>query len=258
MDRFEKQPFRGIVPGSILPDRSIVGKREMDKRRSHGFIIKLRGTTEYCTADRKWLLNAGEILFVEKGSSYSIREVDPGYSYVVNFESAATFPRSIFKLPFPQGFDISPLAEKMYRCWQKEDAYGALAALYGLLAKTAFQNNYSSAREKQLLEPVTAYLAEHLTDPELSLEALPELAGVSDAYLRRIFKKQYGTGPAGYVTRKRIALARQLLLEGEKHSVATVATMVGYRDPLYFSRCFKKLMGLSPTEYCKAVGEDLF
>ena len=257
MDRFEKQPFQGLVPGSILPDRSIVGKREMDQRRSHGFIIKLRGTTEYRSPEGHWLLEAGQILFVEKGSSYFIREVDPGYSYVVNFESDARFPQRIYKLPFPAGFDISPLAEKMYRCWQKEDTYGALAALYGLLSKTV-STSYASGREKQLLEPVVTYLSAHLTDPELSLETLPALAGVSDAYLRRIFKKQYGTGPAGFVIRKRIALAQQLLVSGERYSVADVAAMTGFKDPLYFSRCFKKQLGLSPTAYCKAYAQDLF
>ena len=258
MDRFEKQPFQGIVPGSILPDRSIMGRRQMHTRRSHGFIIKLRGATEYRRGEDRWLLQAGEILFVEKGSSYFIREVEPGYSYVVNFESDARFPDSICKLPFPQGFDISPLAEKMYRCWQKEDTYGALAALYGLLAKTAAPSSYASAREKQLLEPVVAYLTANLTDPELSLESLPGLAGVSDAYLRRIFKKQYGTGPAGFVIRRRISLARQLLVGGENYTVTQVAAMSGFKDPLYFSRCFKKQLGLSPTQYCKAYAEDLF
>lgn len=258
MDRFEKQPFQGIIPGSILPDRSIMGRRQMHARRSHGFIVKLRGATEYRRGEDRWLLQAGEILFVEKGSSYFIREVEPGYSYVVNFESDARFPDSICKLPFPAGFDISPLAEKMYRCWQKEDTYGALAALYGLLAKTVVPSSYASAREKQLLEPVVAYLTANLTDPELSLKTLPGLAGVSDAYLRRIFKKQYGTGPAGFVIRRRIQLARQLLVSGENYTVAQVAAMSGFKDPLYFSRCFKKQLGLSPTQYCKAHAEDLF
>ena len=258
MDRFNKYPFQGIIPGSILPDRSIMGKREMNGRRSHGFIIKLRGSTEYRSPEGRWLLETGQILFVEKGSSYFIREVDPGYSYVVNFESDARFPHPIYKLPFPAGFDISPLAEKMYRCWQKEDAYGALAALYQLLSKTVHTGSYSSGREKQLLEPVVSYLTAHLTDPDMSLEPLSDLAGVSDTYLRRIFKKQYGTGPAGFVIRKRIALARQLLVSGEGYSVADVAALTGFKDPLYFSRCFKKQLGLSPTAYCKAHAEDLF
>ena len=258
MDRLEKQPFAGLVPGSVLLDRSVVGSRQMRCRRSHGFIIKLQGVTEYRCGQQRWPLRAGEILFVEKGSSYSIREVEPGYSYVVNFECAGDMPHPIFRLPFPQGYDISPLAQKLYLCWQKADLYGALATLYGLLAKTVDVIPYASDREAQLLEPVTAYLSDHLTDPELSSEHLHELVGVSPAYLRRIFKKQYGTGPAGFVIRKRITLARQLLVSGEDYPIATVAAMVGCRDPLYFSRLFKKHLGLSPSEYRSRYRQDPF
>jgi len=102
-----------------------------------------------------------------------------------------------------------------------------------------------------------AYLLAHLTEPDLELSRLSRLASVSDAYLRRVFKKQYGIGPAGYVIRERIRLAKSLLESGGGR-VSQVAVQVGYRDPLYFSRLFKKQTGLSPTEYIRRHREDLF
>ena len=102
------------------------------------------------------------------------------------------------------------------------------------------------------------YLTAHLTDPELNLELLPRLAGVSQGYLRRLFKKVWGVSPAAYVIRQRITLAKQLLLSGEEHSIAQVAASVGYSDPLYFSRLFKKHFGLSPVQYKNAHMDDLF
>ena len=88
----EQYPFQGLRISSILRDLSIVGTRQMQCRRSHGFIIKLRGATEYCAGEQVWLLEAGQILFVPKGSSYFIREVEPGYSYVVNFDCTQSCP----------------------------------------------------------------------------------------------------------------------------------------------------------------------
>lgn len=258
MENTNKYPFTGIVPGSILKDNSIVGRREMSYRRSHGFIIKLHGATEYRRKDKCWLLSAGQILFVPKGSSYFIKEVVPGYSYVVNFESTAPLPAEISLLTFPQGFDIAPPAEKMYHSWQKENIYAALSCLYSLLDKSAAEEGYTTSREKKLLAPVMDYLAAHLTDPELDLELLPRLAGVSQGYLRRLFKKVCGVSPAAYVIRQRITLAKQLLLSGEEHSIAQVAASVGYSDPLYFSRLFKKHFGLSPVQYKNAHMDDLF
>ena len=208
-----KYPFQGIVPGSILKDRSVVGNRQMDCRRSHGFIIKLRGATQYYTEQGSWLLSVGEILYVAKGTSYFIREVEPGFSYVVNFECTHSNSGNVEKLRLPQGFDLSALADKMYHSWQKENgAYDAIACLYSILSKTVAtqQEDHISSRDRGLLEPVLVYLQKNLTDPELKLESLSQLAGVSDTYLRRVFRKQYGAAPGAYVTRERIRLAKGL------------------------------------------------
>ena len=251
-----EQPFQGLSICSILQDQSIQGTRQMVGRRFHGFIIKLRGTTEYCAGDSRWLLEAGQILFVPQGSSYQIRQVEPGYSYVVNFTCPVEMDMGT--LPLPPGMDITQSAEKLLRSSQKGSLYGALSCLYGILEKTEIADRYVSPREKQLLEPVIAYLQTHLTEPELDVGGLAELAGVSQVYLRRIFKKQQGVSPAGYVIRQRLQLAQQLLLSGEQLTVAQAAAMAGFRDPLYFSRLFKRQLGLSPSEYCAYHKNDLF
>lgn len=252
-------PFQGIMPVSILKDMSKVGSRQMECRRTHGFIIKLRGSTEYCCGKDSWLLSAGQVLYVSQGASYFIREVEPGYSYVVNFSCAAHPEAPVQKLRFPQGFDITPLAEKIYSSWQKRDgAYGALSNLYALLAKTVFaEETYVSNREKRLLRPVLDYLQAHLCDPELPIGELSALAGVSEVYLRRLFKKQLDASPAAYVTRQRMVLAKKLL-ENEDVSIAEISLQTGYRDPLYFSRLFKKQTGLSPSEYRRQHMDALF
>lgn len=249
----EQYPFQGLRISSILRDLSIVGTRQMQCRRSHGFIIKLRGATEYCAGEQVWLLEAGQILFVPKGSSYFIREVEPGYSYVVNFDCAQACP--MYRLPIPSGMDITQAAEKLYNSWRKDNPYTAAAELYRLLDKTTAKS-YVSPSEKQLLEPVLEYLQQHLTDPELDVSQLTPLVPVSPVYLRKIFKKQHGVSPAGFVIRQRLQLAKQLL--EENRPVSQVAIAVGYRDPLYFSRLFKKHLGLSPTEYRQTHKDDLF
>lgn len=252
----ENFPFQGIVLSSVLRDMSVVGTRQMLSRRSHGFIIKLQGMTEYCMGSQRWLLEPGQILFVPKGSSYYIREVEPGYSYVVNFHCPAA--PAMTQLPLPKGLDISQSAEKLYYCWQKENPYATLSSLYRLLEKAYTAQPYTSSRGRQLLEPVLQYVQQHLTDPELDVGALAPIAGVSQVYLRRLFKTQLGVTPGGFVIRERMRLAKQLLLSDRALSVAQVAVQAGYRDPLYFSRLFKKQLGLSPAQYRQAHQEELF
>ncbi len=259
MEFLEKMLYIGLNISSMFRDVSIGGTRQMLSRRSNGFIIKIKGETEYCFGDKKWLLGEGQILFVKKGSSYYIREVTPGYSYVVNFDSCQDPEEDIYKLPVSSSQDVASVAEKMYRYWQKERLYGVLSCLYMLLDKANnLSGSYLSVRDRQLLEPVEKYLTEHLTDSDLTVEKLLELCGISDAYLRRIFKRRYGVSPAGYVIKERIRLACNMLVEGEAMSVASISVAVGYKDPLYFSRIFKKQMGVSPTEYRRLHTDDLF
>ena len=249
-------PFQGLQICSILQDQSIQGTRQMAGRRFHGFIIKLKGTTEYAAGENRWLLEAGQILFVPQGSSYQIRQVEPGYSYVVNFTCAVE--RSMGKLPLPPKMDIAQTAEKMLRSYQKGSVYGALSCLYSILDKSDVATRYISPGEKQILEPVMTYLQAHFTEPDLDVSSLANLVGVSQVYLRRVFKKQQGISPASFVLRQRLQLAQQLLLSGEQLTMTQIAAMCGFRDPLYFSRAFKRQLGLSPTEYSAYHKNDLF
>ncbi|MBQ4117176.1 MAG: AraC family transcriptional regulator, partial [Clostridia bacterium] len=71
-------------------------------------------------------------------------------------------------------------------------------------------------------------------------------------------KRKYGVSPAGYVIKERIRLGCRMLVEDEKLSISDISVAVGYKDPLYFSRIFKKQTGVSPTEYRQLHTDELF
>ncbi len=75
-------------------------------------------------------------------------------------------------------------------------------------------------------------------------------------YLRKLFKKEMGVTPLEYMTRMRMKKAESLLLSmgAQDYSVAEVACLCGYEDPLYFSRVFKKTFGISPSMYASQKG----
>ena len=82
----------------------------------------------------------------------------------------------------------------------------------------------------------------------VTVEQIARQTGVSRSYLYRAFQTAFGCSPSEYLTRYRIQRAAQLL----RHSalpVGTVATSAGFEDPFYFSRVFRREMGVSPTEY---------
>ena len=75
---------------------------------------------------------------------------------------------------------------------------------------------------------------------------------VCPAYLSRLFKKKTGINFVDYLTRLRVEKAKEFLaLPALK--VYTVAEMVGYENPRYFSRIYKDVTGMSPQDYRSSV-----
>lgn len=91
------------------------------------------------------------------------------------------------------------------------------------------------------------YLRQNYSRP-IGVEELARETGISRSYLYRAFQAEYGCSPSAYLTEQRIQRACQLLAHSTL-SIGTVAASVGYEDAFYFSRVFKKVMGLSPTAY---------
>ena len=76
---------------------------------------------------------------------------------------------------------------------------------------------------------------------------------ISPYYFSRIFKEGTGENFIEYLTSVRMEKAKELLGNGE-YSMKEIGVMVGFSDPNYFSRSFKKNVGVTPTEYKELLG----
>lgn len=91
-------------------------------------------------------------------------------------------------------------------------------------------------------------LIEERLAEDLSLEAVAGLVGVSPSHLSRLLAKLTGMGFGDCLARIRVERAKAYLASGSV-SIKEVALLVGFRDPAYFSRVFKRFAGSSPAEY---------
>lgn len=98
-----------------------------------------------------------------------------------------------------------------------------------------------------MVERTKHHLTHHFTD-ELTLEAVARLQNVSPQYLSKVFKEETRSTFVEFLTRLRIEMAQKLMVESDK-SVKEICYEVGYSDPNYFSRLFRKQTGVMPTEY---------
>ncbi len=104
-----------------------------------------------------------------------------------------------------------------------------------------------ASRASSLLSLVLGYIHKNY-GTELSLESAAEVVRVSPFYLSKLFRKETGKTFIDYLTEFRIKKAKELL-SIPTNNVKDVCYMVGYRDPNYFARVFKKISGITPTEY---------
>ncbi len=92
------------------------------------------------------------------------------------------------------------------------------------------------------------YIGEHYADPGISVGSIAAHLGISEGHLSHTFKRETDYTLLNYLTRYRIRKAMELL-RGGKLKIYEVAERVGYRDITHFSSTFKKVTGISPSEY---------
>ncbi|MCR2806090.1 response regulator transcription factor [Paenibacillus soyae] len=104
------------------------------------------------------------------------------------------------------------------------------------------EKDYSAvSRVRAILE------AEYGNCPEM--EELAEHVGMSANYLSRLFKQETGETITDYLIGVRIAKAKQFLHDHPHMKNYEIAQLVGYGDPVYFNKLFKKMVGVTPKEY---------
>lgn len=102
-------------------------------------------------------------------------------------------------------------------------------------------------KSKYVLQAM-GYIADHYSDADISITTIADSLGVSEGHLSHVFKKETSYTVISYLTQYRIQKAMELLRDC-RYKVYEVAERVGYRDVTYFSSTFKKVAGMSPSEY---------
>ena len=139
----------------------------------------------------------------------------------------------------------SDFARKIENIRGREDGQnlmGEMIRAYCRLVKKHSMKNYSPPVQKAV-----TYIDSDLSG-DLSLRTLAAVQGVNASYLSALFKKETGETLTGHVNRKRIDLAMRLL-KNTCLQVQSIAQHCGFSDVNYFSKLFKKYVGISPKEY---------
>lgn len=101
--------------------------------------------------------------------------------------------------------------------------------------------------ENHLVQEVKNYIDAHI-ESTVRIAELCKKFGYSKSYLSKLFHQQCGETLAGYMTHQKIDKAKQLIRE-DRYNFAQISAYLSFDNPQYFSRVFKRVTGMSPTEF---------
>lgn len=124
----------------------------------------------------------------------------------------------------------------------------ATVILYEMLLKIKDIFNTDGGADK--LAPAISYIDKNFRY-DISLEDLSGICSVTREYFCRLFKKSYNTTVFAYIKNLRIQEAKKMLISNKNSSLAEVAENAGYNSLNYFVTDFKKIVGITPSEFKK-------
>ena len=229
----------------------------------------VQGKGYYTLDGHTFTLNPNQYVIVpatDKPLVYWSDTEDPWSIYWVHFTSDAlqAFNRAYHIVP-EQGPQYIPHNEKGIRIWEEmyenlsrgyspENLMNTNLCLYHLIATFVFsqqQNQNSSYPEKAIIRETIDYMKNNL-DKTIRIEDFADLNKYSVSHFSKLFRLTTGMSPIEYFIHLKMQKACQLLYT-EDSRVKQIAALLGYDDPYYFSRLFKKYMNTSPETYRKSV-----
>lgn len=147
-------------------------------------------------------------------------------------------------------YDIESILEAIYQLSFSKvtaDKINVISMLYNFFS-ILISNNSKGSPVNYVEEALS--IIEYNYEKDITIENIAERLSVNKNYLSRLFRTKKNFTLKEYLIHKRIERAKELL-QNTNASILQVSNSVGYDDQLYFSRIFKKKVGMSPTEYKK-------
>ncbi|PJI07581.1 MULTISPECIES: AraC family transcriptional regulator [Clostridium] len=234
----------------------------------HELILITGGNGNIIIQNRKYKAREGVIFYIPADTLQSIESDFKNHLYFISIHFS--FVNVLFSnnkwdiknrtkiLPLSSMQEVKDCYEINYLFRRLTDSWNEKLPSYEFVTKVLleqlifqiYQNekkenhNYSVTLK---VENIIKYMRENMKN-KLTLTELADRVKLSPAYLSRAFKSSTGYTVIGLFNKIKIDKAKELMIEGNK-KVKDIAHEVGFNDEFYFSRIFKKVEGISPSEF---------
>ncbi len=253
---------------NTLPDKPRVSAGSYPAFRLH-FIIG--GSLTFFSGEKRTQLKRGDcfLLRPDADSAYQTNPNRPASFYwvSVNGKKCKTY---FAEMGFGLESGVVTVPKELRRELQK--AFFANFAVHGPLREiidSVFLSNFlkiyqlmylaahrdkepqkTGVKRKEYVEQALEYINRRYSDPELSVKEIANAIHIHENYLSHTFREEMGLPFREYLSQKRISMS-YVLMEKGMTSISEIAYAVGFSDPLYFSKVFKRYNHISPSEHLK-------
>ena len=208
--------------------------------------------------NKEYRLSVGDVFFVIPGVKFSISgDTDFSYYYISflgkraqkHFDELAINRQNPVRYALNDALDAFKLGIQTATPSNLNLVCESLL-LFSFASIKKRQELTVKVKENKLISEIRLYIDENFSNENLTLKSVSERFSYNPKYLSSLFNEVVKTPFSAYLTRLRINYAVALIEQGVT-SVKDIAFMCGFKDPLYFSKVFKKRTGKSPSEYKK-------
>jgi AraC family L-rhamnose operon transcriptional activator RhaR len=220
--------------------------------------LVIEGEGIFIQRNTEHALRVGDVFFCLPAMPLSIKpQVGFKYAYISYIGSRANYLMDKFRINEKNcvfhGFES--LIDFWYNALQMDvsvaDIRSESVLLYTFSSiATKYYPEERKAKPQTTADNIKKYIDVNFSDPELSLHSIAKVLSYNKKYVSASFKENFKVGISDYITTIRIQYACSLLENGA-YSIKKVALQCGFNDPLYFSKLFRKKMGLPPTAWMR-------
>lgn len=218
-------------------------------RNFNAISFRFHSDTILKTENEEYHMQDNSVAYVPARLDYGRRSVKDEL-IVAHFETTDYQTRRIETFIPRDPAALSPLFLEILECWKKKDIgykYKCSAILCRIFAE-CYTQNFKPKPQNSKIQNSVDHILENYKKSDLSIREIADRSFMSEVYFRKLFKEEYGVSPQKYIIDLRIQYAVGLISTGY-YSLKEVAYMSGYRDYKYFSVEFKRIKGVSPSEY---------
>ncbi|MBQ3075153.1 MAG: helix-turn-helix transcriptional regulator [Clostridia bacterium] len=226
---------------------------EQKSRRTCGISLCLGGQIQYISKGKSVISDETNIVFLPKGAKYALIGMSDGRFPLINFDCKEDVGDEVLLFPVADKAACIRLYERIKDLFLLKGSRLEIYACFYELLQLAFAGE--EAHTGYLGEAIS-YIDEHLFETDLTNERIASELGISEVYLRKLFRNGFHTTPKQYILGLRLARAKQLLCH-TSFSVTRISEECGFSCVYHFCRSFKNKVGCTPGEFAadRSVGE---